>query len=209
MQDQAITSSKLLALALLFKTKVVRPCSHDHCPVCRVALVVYIAWYLYINCISALITCSPFFFFTSASLRRNNLPFLGITTGNPSISMLFQSVFSFALVAGTFVTRALASSCVAFDVTWNLYAFNIGGSDYSLGAQDNWASTWHRCRLLHSMRFHPCEFALLQVAKPQPSPRLADRKNLCTTNSYIASILMLPRTQSVHREQHAVLPVSI
>jgi len=122
--------------------------------------------------------------------------------------MLFQSVFSLALVAGTFVTSALASSCVAFDVTWNLYAFNIGGSDYSLGTQDKWTSTWHRCNF-YTVRLHSSEFALLQMAKPQPSPQLVDRKNLCTIDTFIASILMLSRTQTVHREQHAVLPVSI
>ena len=179
------------------------------CALCRVALVVYTAWCLYINRRSppVFITCSPLF--PLRLVRRDNLPFIGITTGNPSIPMLFQSAFSLALVAGTFVTRALASSCVAFDVTWNLYAFNIGGSDYSLGTQDNWASTWHRCRLFHSMRLHSWKFALLQMAKPQPSTQLVDRKNLCTTDMFIASILMLSRTQTFHREQHAVLPVSI
>jgi hypothetical protein len=52
--------------------------------------------------------------------------------------MLFQSALSLAFIAGAFVTRAYASSCVAFDASWNLYALNIGGSDYSLGTQDNW-----------------------------------------------------------------------
>lgn len=32
-----------------------------------------------------------------------------------------------------------ASSCVAFDVNWNLLAFNFGGKDYDAGTQDTWA----------------------------------------------------------------------
>jgi hypothetical protein len=32
------------------------------------------------------------------------------------------------------------TSCVAFDVTWNLLAFGFAGKDYNAGTQDNWAS---------------------------------------------------------------------
>ncbi|KAF9459134.1 hypothetical protein BDZ94DRAFT_1384292 [Collybia nuda] len=32
------------------------------------------------------------------------------------------------------------SSCVAFDVSWNLLAFGFNGKDYSAGTQDSWAS---------------------------------------------------------------------
>lgn len=31
-----------------------------------------------------------------------------------------------------------ASSCVAFDIHWNLLAFNFGGKDYDAGTQNTW-----------------------------------------------------------------------
>ena len=33
-----------------------------------------------------------------------------------------------------------SSSCVAFDVSWNLLAFGFNGKDYNAGTQDKWAS---------------------------------------------------------------------
>jgi len=41
-----------------------------------------------------------------------------------------------------FLTPAASalSSCVAFDVNWNLLAFNFGGKDYNAGAQESWNS---------------------------------------------------------------------
>jgi len=33
------------------------------------------------------------------------------------------------------------SSCVAFDVSWNLLAFGFNGKDYNAGTQDKWAAT--------------------------------------------------------------------
>jgi len=45
-----------------------------------------------------------------------------------------------------FLTPAASalSSCVAFDVNWNLLAFNFGGKDYNAGAQESWNSgDWH------------------------------------------------------------------
>jgi hypothetical protein len=44
----------------------------------------------------------------------------------------------FILSASTVVLAT--SSCVAFDVTWNLLAFGFGGKDYNAGTQDNWGS---------------------------------------------------------------------
>ncbi|KAG6888942.1 hypothetical protein C0995_004797 [Termitomyces sp. Mi166 len=46
----------------------------------------------------------------------------------------------------TLVTLSLAgavsagSSCVAFDISWNLLAFGFNGKDYNAGTQDTWAS---------------------------------------------------------------------
>ncbi|KAJ3721417.1 hypothetical protein DFJ43DRAFT_684085 [Lentinula guzmanii] len=46
------------------------------------------------------------------------------------VSLLFFSVGS----------RVAASSCVAFDASWNLYAFGFNGKDYNAGTSDSWAS---------------------------------------------------------------------
>lgn len=46
---------------------------------------------------------------------------------------------SFFLLSLTSVASAL-NSCVAFDASWNLLAFNFGGKDYNAGAQDSWNS---------------------------------------------------------------------
>ncbi|KAG6830773.1 hypothetical protein H0H87_007172 [Tephrocybe sp. NHM501043] len=46
----------------------------------------------------------------------------------------------------TLVTLSLAgaasagSSCIAFDISWNLLAFGFNGKDYNAGTQDSWAS---------------------------------------------------------------------
>jgi len=41
-----------------------------------------------------------------------------------------------------FLTPAASalSSCVAFDVNWNLLAFNFDGKDYNAGVQESWNS---------------------------------------------------------------------
>ncbi|KAJ3774205.1 hypothetical protein FB446DRAFT_729807 [Lentinula raphanica] len=36
--------------------------------------------------------------------------------------------------------RVFASPCVAFDSSWNLYAFGFNGKDYNAGTSDSWAS---------------------------------------------------------------------
>ncbi|KAJ4499407.1 hypothetical protein C8R41DRAFT_63085 [Lentinula lateritia] len=46
------------------------------------------------------------------------------------VSLLFFSVGS----------RVAASPCVAFDASWNLYAFGFNGKDYNAGTSDSWAS---------------------------------------------------------------------
>ncbi|KAJ4485440.1 hypothetical protein J3R30DRAFT_3283206 [Lentinula aciculospora] len=46
------------------------------------------------------------------------------------VSLLFFSVTS----------RVAASPCVAFDASWNLYAFGFNGKDYNAGTSDSWAS---------------------------------------------------------------------
>ena len=35
---------------------------------------------------------------------------------------------------------AHASSCVAFDISWNLLAFGFNGKDYNAGTADTWAT---------------------------------------------------------------------
>ncbi|KAK0203971.1 hypothetical protein DFS33DRAFT_1374294 [Desarmillaria ectypa] len=45
---------------------------------------------------------------------------------------LFLLSFSSAALAG--------SACVAFDISWNLLAFGLGGKDYNAGTKDLWAS---------------------------------------------------------------------
>jgi len=47
-------------------------------------------------------------------------------------SLAVASLLSLSSVASA------ASSCVAFDVQWNLLAFNFGGKDYNAGTQDTW-----------------------------------------------------------------------
>lgn len=37
-------------------------------------------------------------------------------------------------------TSLALSSCVAFDINWNLLAFGFDGKDYNAGTQDSWAS---------------------------------------------------------------------
>jgi len=51
--------------------------------------------------------------------------------------MLFQSVLLVAFMAGALTTGVRASSCLVFDASWNLYVFNLGNNDYSLGPQGN------------------------------------------------------------------------
>lgn len=51
------------------------------------------------------------------------------------VSLLLLSISSAALAG---------SSCVAFDVSWNLLAFGLGGKDYNAGTKDSWASGQYR-----------------------------------------------------------------
>ncbi|KAJ7182703.1 hypothetical protein C8R43DRAFT_967771 [Mycena crocata] len=51
---------------------------------------------------------------------------------------LFTLVTLFALSAPSAVLAS--SSCVAFDVNWNLLAFGFNGKDYDAGTSDTWAS---------------------------------------------------------------------
>jgi hypothetical protein len=41
-----------------------------------------------------------------------------------------------------------ASSCVAFDVSWNLLAFGLDGQDWNAGAEETWASGTSRMTFL-------------------------------------------------------------
>ncbi|THV04370.1 hypothetical protein K435DRAFT_851017 [Dendrothele bispora CBS 962.96] len=47
------------------------------------------------------------------------------------VSLLFLSLSS---------TAVASSSCVAFDSSWNLYAFGFNGKDYNAGTMDTWSS---------------------------------------------------------------------
>lgn len=55
------------------------------------------------------------------------------------IAMHLQSLLTFFLLSFSPVAWA-GSSCVAFDVTWNLLAFGFNGKDYNAGTQDTWTS---------------------------------------------------------------------
>ncbi|KAF8656533.1 hypothetical protein AX16_002497 [Volvariella volvacea WC 439] len=50
------------------------------------------------------------------------------------LSLLSLSILSLSSVA------LAGTSCVAFDVNWNLLAFGFGDKDYNAGTQDTWAS---------------------------------------------------------------------
>jgi hypothetical protein len=51
----------------------------------------------------------------------------------------YLSLLSFVLLS--LASTALAgSSCVAFDISWNLLAFGFNGKDYNAGTQDTWGS---------------------------------------------------------------------
>jgi hypothetical protein len=58
----------------------------------------------------------------------------------PTLATLF--LFSSAAVR--------ASSCIAFDVSWNLLAFGLDGKDWNAGAQATWASGASRMMTFHS-----------------------------------------------------------
>lgn len=51
------------------------------------------------------------------------------------VSLLLLSLSSAALAG---------SACVAFDISWNLLAFGLGGKDYNAGTKDSWASGQYR-----------------------------------------------------------------
>jgi len=50
-------------------------------------------------------------------------------------SLAFTSLLCLAISSAA----EAASSCIAFDASWNLLAFNFGGKDYHAGTQDTWA----------------------------------------------------------------------
>lgn len=51
-------------------------------------------------------------------------------------SLAAASLFLLSLASAASAT----SSCVAFDISWNLLAFNFEGKDYNAGTQDSWGS---------------------------------------------------------------------
>lgn len=52
------------------------------------------------------------------------------------------TAFVFAGVRGaTAATNAGPTSCVSFDINWNLLAFGFSGKDYNVGTQDTWTSS--------------------------------------------------------------------
>jgi len=53
--------------------------------------------------------------------------------------MHLQSLLTFFLLSFSPVAWA-GSSCIAFDITWNLLAFGFNGKDYNAGTQDTWTS---------------------------------------------------------------------
>lgn len=40
-----------------------------------------------------------------------------------------------------FISQTVGSPCIAFDSTWNLYAFGLNGKDYNAGTQDKWTGS--------------------------------------------------------------------
>lgn len=66
------------------------------------------------------------------------LLYFTLTQSSPSKMPRSLALTSLLLLAVSSVASA-ANSCVAFDVQWNLLAFNFGGKDYDVGAQDTWA----------------------------------------------------------------------
>jgi len=52
----------------------------------------------------------------------------------------FVTVALTAFSSSLFILSAKASPCVVFDANFNLYAFGLGGKDFSLGTQDTWTS---------------------------------------------------------------------
>ncbi|CAE6437755.1 unnamed protein product [Rhizoctonia solani] len=54
---------------------------------------------------------------------------------------MLPAVLTLAAGVAWFAAPALATSCVAFDSNFNLYAFGINGKDYSFGAQDAWLNS--------------------------------------------------------------------
>jgi hypothetical protein len=51
----------------------------------------------------------------------------------------YLSLLSFVLLSVASTVLA-GSSCVAFDISWNLLAFGFNGKDYNAGTQDSWGS---------------------------------------------------------------------
>lgn len=49
-------------------------------------------------------------------------------------------VLALALIASE-VLIANARPCIAFDASFNLFAFGFGGKDFDLGTQDQWSSS--------------------------------------------------------------------
>ncbi|KAH7345652.1 hypothetical protein B0J17DRAFT_592499 [Rhizoctonia solani] len=54
---------------------------------------------------------------------------------------MLPAVLTLAAGVAWFAAPALATSCVAFDSNFVLYAFGVNGKDYSFGAQDAWLNS--------------------------------------------------------------------
>lgn len=78
----------------------------------------------------------------------------------PTIMLsLFTTVALTAFSSQYLFNSVNASPCVAFDSDFNLYAFGLGGKDFSLGTQDTWTSMYslYNClwnSLLNSRRWN-------------------------------------------------------
>lgn len=87
--------------------------------------------------------------------------------------MVFGSYFAFLLTISLVSVARAASSCVAFDISWNLLAFGFNGKDYDAGTVDTWATGALELRpLLFVTDFPTCIFQALR----RILPRLVGRK---------------------------------
>lgn len=55
-------------------------------------------------------------------------------------SLLTSFVVAGSALSAFAASSAGPSSCVSFDVNWNLLAFGFNGKDYNAGTQDTWSS---------------------------------------------------------------------
>lgn len=54
---------------------------------------------------------------------------------------MFCLSLSFTLLISLAGVAHALSSCVAFDIDWNLLAFGFNGKDYNAGPPDTWTTT--------------------------------------------------------------------